>query len=98
MKVYQLVSYLNGYNKRKKQWENLHSVTIVAVGKAGLKTLCKEFEAEKSRQEYERSCNNWRKYSEVRGKVELQEPHVHENGKLAYWGDKIIQSYNPDSI
>ena len=97
-KIYQLVSYLNGYNKRTKQWESLQNVTIVAVGTEGLKTLLNTFESEKSRNEYARSVNNWRKYSEVRGKVEVQEPHIHENGLLAYWGDKVIVSYNPDNI
>jgi hypothetical protein len=98
MKIYQLVSYLNGYNKRKKCWESLHSETTIAVGKEGLKTLYKDFERETSKNKYNRTVNNWNKYSEVRGKVELHEPHIHENGKLAYWGDKILITYNPDNI
>lgn len=98
MKIYQLVSYLNGFNKRTKQWESLYSETTIAVGREGLKTLYREFEKEQIKNSYERSVNNWRKYSEVRGKVELHEPHIHDNGTIAWWGDKVLQSYNPDNI
>ena len=37
-------------------------------------------------------------YFEIRGKVELQIPHIHENGKLAYWGSTILETYNPQNI
>lgn len=98
MKIYQLVSYLNAYNKRKNEWESLYTETIIAVGRNGLKTLTEKFESEKSKNNYQRTVGNWNKYSDVRGKVELQEPHIHENGQIAYWGDRIIMSYNPDNI
>ena len=97
-KIYQLVSYLNAYNKRTKAWESQQSITKIAIGPEGLKTLLQDFETEKNRNEYARSTNNWRKYSEVRGKVEVHEPHIHENGLLAYWGDKVIISHNPQNI
>ena len=98
MKTYQLVSYLNAYNRRTRKWESLWSITTIAVGDNGLKTLLHSFESEQIKHEYNRRVNNWRKYSEVRGKVEVHEPHIHENGTLAYWGDKVIASYNPDNI
>ena len=44
MKIYQLVSFVNAYNKRTKKWESLHNVTKVFVGKEGLKTAFFEFE------------------------------------------------------
>ena len=98
MKIYQLVSYANAYNKRTKKWESQRSVQQVYADKAGLQTAYAEFEREKSIIQNLRTCNNFNKYSEVRGKVELQLPHIHENGTLAYWGDKVLQSYNPDNI
>jgi hypothetical protein len=96
-KIYQLVSFVNAFNKKAKRWESLHNVSKVYVGKEGLKTAYAEFEKEKNRYE---SVVNWlpSKYSEARGKVEVQEPHIHENGSLAYWGDKVIISHNPQNI
>jgi hypothetical protein len=98
MKIYQLVSYVNAYNKRTKQWESLHSSMKVYVGAAGLKTAYAHFEQEKNRYHQLTTVGNWNKYSETRGKVELHIPHVHENGTLAYWGDKVIAAHNPDNI
>lgn len=97
-KVYQLVSYVNAWNKRTKQWESLRSVTTVYIGKEGLKTAYDHFESEVSKYKQLTTVGNWNKYGETRGKVELHEPHVHENGTLAYWGDKIILSHNPSNI
>lgn len=98
VKIYQLVSYVNAYNKRLKKWESLRSVTIVYAGKEGLKTACSEFEREVNEYKQLTTVGNWNKYSETRGKVELHEPHIHENGMLAYWGDKVILCHNPENI
>lgn len=97
-KIYQLVSYVNAFNKRSKKWESLRSVTNIYAGKEGLKTAYQEFEREKNEYQQLTTVGNWRKYSETRGKVEVHEPHIHENGSLAYWGDKIIVSHNPQNI
>jgi len=97
-KIYQLVSFVNAWNKRTKSWESLRSVTKVFAGKEGLKTAHSEFEREKIQYQQLTTVGNWRKYSETRGKVELHEPHIHEIGTLAYWGDKIIISHNPLDI
>ena len=98
MKIYQLVSYANSYNKRTKKWESQRSVQQVYADKMGLQTAYTDFEREKSLIHNLRTCNNFNKYSEIRGKVELQVPHIHENGTFAYWGDKVLISYNPDNI
>ncbi len=98
MKIYQLVSYVNAWNKRKKEWESLRSETTVYVGTAGLITAHKHFELEVSKYKELTTVGNWNKYGETRGKVELHEPHVHKNGTLAYWGYKIILSHNPQNI
>ncbi len=98
VKIYQLVSYVNAYNKRLKKWESLRSVTTVYAGKEGLKTAYSEFEREVVQYKHLTTVGNWNKYSETRGKVEVQEPHIHDNGMLAYWGDKVILSHNPDNI
>lgn len=98
MKIYQLVSYVNAWNKRKKEWESLRSETTVYVGKVGLQTATEHFEREVGKYIETTTVGNWHKYGETRGKVELHEPHVHENGTLAYWGDKIILSHNPENI
>lgn len=98
MKIYQLVSYVNAYNKRKKSWETLYTTTELYVGKEGLKTALAKFEKEVGVYKNLTTVGNWNKYSETRGKVELHIPHIHENGSIAYWGDKIICSHNPDNI
>ena len=98
MKIYQLVSFANGYNKRAKKWESLRSVTKVFIGPKGLKTAYKEFETEQREVKFFENWEGGSKYSEVRAKVEIQIPHIHENGSLAYWGDKILYSYNPKKI
>lgn len=97
-KIYQLVSFVNAYNKRAKQWESLRSIKTVYAGKAGLKTAINDFEREVSQYKQLTTVGNWTKYSETRGKVELHEPHIHENGTIAYFGDKIILSHNPENI
>ena len=97
-KIYQLVSFVNAYNKRLKKWDSLRSVTTLYVGKEGLKTAINEFEREVSQYKQLTTVGNWNKYSETRGKVEVHEPHVHSNGALAYWGDKIILSHNPENL
>jgi hypothetical protein len=97
-KIYQLVSYVNAWNKRTKQWESLRSVQKVYAGKEGLKTAFFEYEKEVSQYHQLTTVGNWRKYGETRGKVEIQEPHIHENGEIAYWGDKVLKSHNPNNI
>lgn len=97
MKIYQIVSFVNAYNKRLEKWESLHNVTKVYIGKEGLKTAFLEFEQE------QKEVIFWlqqqpRKYREIRGKVEIQIPHIHQNGSLAYWGDKVLKSFNPQNI
>ena len=95
--IYQLVSFVNGYNKRSKQWESLRSVTKVYVGKEGIKSAYSDFENEVREIKFHESTGTV-KYREKRAKVEIQIPHVHENGCLAYWGDKVLHSYNPQNI
>lgn len=96
-KIYQLVSFVNAYNKRTKQWESLHNVTKVYVGPEGLKTAYFEFENQQKEVQFYLQQTS-RKYSEFRGKVEVQIPHIHENGSLAYWGDEILHLFNPNNI
>lgn len=97
MKVYQLIAFVNAYNKRTKKWESLHNVTKVYIGKEGLKTAFLEFE-EQQKEVVFYTQQQPRKYNDIRGKVEIQIPHVHKNGSLAYWGDKVLKSYNPKNI
>ena len=96
-KIYQLVSFVNAFNRNTKRWESLHNETKIYIGKEGLKTAYFEFERQQKEVGFYLQ-QHLRKYSETRGKVELQEPHVHENGSLAYWGDKVLHSYNPGKI
>jgi hypothetical protein len=96
--IYQLVSFVNAWNKRTKQWESLHSVSKIYVGKEGLKTAYAEFEREKNKYHELTTVGNWNKYGDTRGKVEIHTPHIHENGTLAYWGDKILFAHNPENI
>lgn len=98
VKIYQLVSFVNAWNKRNKQWESLRSVTTIYAGKEGLKTAFREYESELSQYHQLTTVGNWRKYGETRGKVEIHEPHIHENGQIAYWGDKILKTHNPSNI
>jgi hypothetical protein len=96
-KIYQLVCFVNAWNKRTKQWENLRSVTKVYVGKEGLKTAYIHFDNEK--REYQFIIGqNLSKYGAKVGKVEIQEPFIHPDGSLAYWGDKVLQSYDLTKI
>lgn len=95
--IYQIVSFVNAFNKRTKQWESLHNVTKVYIGKEGLKTAYHEFENQKREVQFFLQWN-LTKYREIRGKVEIQIPHIHEDGSLAYWGDKVLHSFNPDKI
>jgi hypothetical protein len=96
-KIYQLVSYVNAYNKREKSWESLRSVTKVFVGDEGLKTAIYDFEYEIKEFEFLMS-QHLKKYSDKRGKVEVHVPFVHSNGSLAYWGEEVIKSHNPQNI
>lgn len=96
-KIYQLVSFVNAYNKRTKKWESLRNIKNVYVGTEGLKTAYFDFEKEVNEQKYYQGVN-LSKYSEIRGKAEIQEPHIHNDGTLAYFGDKVLQSYNPLNI
>lgn len=95
--IYQLVSFVNAYNKNTKRWESLHNIKKVYVGKEGLKTAYFEFEVQQKEVSFFLQ-QNLRKYSDVRGKVEVQIPHIHENGSLAYWADKLIHSFNPQNL
>lgn len=97
-KIYQLVSFANGFNKRTKQWENLRSVKNIYIGSGGLKTAHFEYNKELNEVRFYENGYNGNKYSEVRVKVEIHTPHIHEDGSLAYYGDKIIQSYNPSNV
>lgn len=96
--IYQLRSFLVGWNKRTKAWEDIDRKNVIAVGKAGLSSLKRMYNQEVYRQDYNRSCNNWNKYSKVQGKVELMIPHIHEDGTIAYWGDRIILKHNPENL
>lgn len=96
-KIYQLVSFVNAYNKNSKRWESLHNVTKVYVGREGLKTAFIEFESQQKEVQFFLQ-QNLRKYSETRGKAEIQIPHVHKNGSLAYWGDEVLKSFNPGNL
>ena len=96
--IYQLTCYVNGWNKKTKQWESLYRFTEVYVGKAGLQTAYSEFERQKGKFTQYRTVGNWNKYGDTRGKCELHIPHIHENGTIAYWGDKVLLSENPDNI
>lgn len=98
MKIYQLVSFVNAYNKRTKQWESLRSLTTVYVGASGLKTAYNDYSREVEQYKLLTTVGNWNKYGETRGKVEVHVPHIHENGTIAYWGDKILISHNPENI
>jgi len=98
MKIYQLVSFVNAWNKRTKNWESLRSVTKTYVGAEGLKTAHFEFNNEVNEYKFIETTFRTSKYSEMRGKVEVQIPHIHENGSLAYWGDKVLASHNPLNI
>jgi len=95
--IYQIVSFVNAFNKRTKKWESLHNITKVYIGKAGIKTAYQDFESQKNEVQFYLQ-QNLSKYSDVRGKVEIQIPHIHENGSLAYWGDKVLHSFNPNNI
>lgn len=98
VKIYQLISFVNAWNKRTKEWESLKSISKVYAGKEGLKTAYIEYEKEVSEYKHLTTVGNWNKYGETRGKAELHEPHIHENGTLAYYGDKILISHNPNNI
>jgi hypothetical protein len=96
-KIYQLVSFVNAYNKKTKQWESLHSVTKIYIGKKGLETAYFEFEQQQKEVQFYLQQNS-RKYSDLRSKVEIQIPHIHENGSLAYWGDQVLKSFDFKNI
>lgn len=97
-KIYQLVSYVNAFNKRSKRWESLRSIKEVFVGAKGLKSAYFRHNEEVNEYEFIETTFRSSKYSEMRGKVEIHEPHIHDNGTLAYYGDKIIVSHNPQNI
>ena len=99
MKIYQLISFVNAYNKRQKKWESLRWVAKTYIGKEGLKSALFELEKEINEQKYYEGVK-LSKYSEIRGKAEVHIPHIHDDGSLAYWAtaSKIIKSYNPQNI
>lgn len=96
-KIYQLVSFVNAFNKYTKKWETLRTITTLYVGSEGLKSAYFDFDQEVKEQKYYEQVS-FRKYREIRGKAEIQEPHIHSNGTLAYWGDKVLASYNPQNL
>jgi len=96
--IYQLVSYVNAYNKKTKKWESLRNVSKVYRGKNGLISAHEDFKSEVNEYKFIETTFNTKKYREMRGKVEVHLPHFHENGAMAYWGDKIIISHNPSNI
>jgi len=96
--LYQLTCFVNGWVKRSKTWETLYTFNAIYVGKEGLKTAYDEFERQKNYFKFHRSTGNWNRIGEVRGKCELHIPHIHDNGTIAYWGDKILIAENPDNI
>jgi hypothetical protein len=96
--IYQLVSFANAWNKRKKNWESLRSVQKVYVGTEGLKTAYFKFNKELNEVRFYENGYYESKYSEVRVKVEIHIPHIHDDGSLAYYADKVIESYNPSNI
>jgi hypothetical protein len=98
MKIYQLINFLNAKNRRSGEWEYIVNETTVAVGREGLKTLQGKFTQTCKRQEFLRETISSRKYSDIRGKVEINQAHIMTNGELANWGDKIIHSHNPDKM
>lgn len=98
VKIYQLLSYVNAYNKRTKTWESIRRTQKIYAGRQGLKTALSEFEREVGQYKYVTTVGNWNKYGDTRGKAELTEPHIHENGEIAYWGDRIIKTHNPQNI
>lgn len=97
-KIYQLTCFVNAWNKRQRTWESIYSFNKIYIGREGLKTAINEFERQRDKFKHERSVGNWNKYGDTRGKCELHEPHIHEDGTIAYWGDKIIMTENPDNI
>ena len=96
--IYQLTCFINAWNKRVKKWESKYYFSQIYIGKDGLNSAYSEFETQKEKFRHERAVGNWNKYGEVRGKCELHIPHIHDNGTIAYWGDKILISENPDNI
>jgi hypothetical protein len=96
-KIYQMIAFVNAFNKKTKRWESLHNVTKVYVGRQGLKTAYIEFLNQTNEVQFYLQ-QNMNKYNDVRGKVEVQIPHIHENGSIGYWGDEILHSYNPKEI
>jgi hypothetical protein len=96
--IYQLTCFVNGWVKRSKTWETLYSFQKIYVGREGLKAAYAEFETQNNKFNYYRTTGNWNRIGDVRGKCELHIPHIHEDGTIAYWGDKILQSINPDNI
>jgi hypothetical protein len=97
-KIYQLTCYVNALNKRSKEWESIYLFNQIYVGREGLKTAYEDFEFQRQKFIYNRTSYSKHKYQDVRGKCELHVPHVHKNGMIAYWGDHVLISDNPDKI
>ena len=97
MKVYQLIAYVNGWNKKTKKWEQIYHFNKFYVGKEGLSSAHFEYDKQLKEYEFAMTCLP-SKYKEARGKVEINVPHVHKDGSLAYWGDKVIVSHNPENL
>ena len=96
--IYQVIGFVNAFNKRTRRWENQHSFSQLYIGKAGYESALYDFDKQKNEVQFYRTCNNHNKYNDIRGKAELHTPHVHDNGQFANWGDKVIKSFNPDNI
>lgn len=96
-KIYRVLGFVNGYNKKTKQWEQIFHTETIYKGKEGLKTAHQDFKRELENVKFACSQHD-SKYSDTRGKIELHEPHFHDNGQMSYWGDKIHQFSNPYNI
>lgn len=97
MKIYQVIAYVNGWNKKTSRWEQLHHFNKFYVGKEGLASAHIEYDKQLKEYQFATTCLP-SKYREARGKVEINVPHIHNDGSFAYYGDKVIISHNPDNI
>lgn len=96
-KIYRVLGYINGYNKKASKWESIFHTETIYIGKEGLKTAHQDYENELSNFKFNYTQHD-SKYREVRGKIELHEPYFYPNGSMAYYGIKNHQSFNPDNL
>lgn len=96
-KIYRVLGFVNGYNKKTKRWEQIFHTETIYIGKEGFKTAHQDFKRELENVKFACSQHN-SKYREVRSKIELHEPYFYPNGSMAYYGIKNYQSFNPDNL